>query len=859
MGDAFLTTDLTTTKGPINRRHSGLEPDGPLQTIFTFPRDCSSSTRVWLVGSETTCQPLTGVYYSPAICPDGWTAAYTRPVVGGSGPPEEPGETAMYCCPSGLNSAEGSGCGEGACVSTSILSYEAGGFSIELLMSRPAIQIRWASSDLSILETHPLTPGLTLASYVPIPDHPVLPALQTRDQVGLALAFLPVSLTLVGVLVACIVLQSKQQASTPTVRDNCFRPGILTRRVIAVLISFMITAIVLVEISCHVLPTSSAISKSSESTTLTSRSLTKVYISEVTMKRSQSNSMDQFEVTCDVEGHYSLSDVTTENHGSPITEQVTVAADSFGYEPTTVCRVEGEIVELPTCYQPPTAPPPGSFLDDAESGVKGGYVVGTIVPPLAAAVFAIPWKILAIHASSLEPFRQLARPGGTRMSSFLRQYEGMGSLLVPLPAICWVMAYTTAAVAPLAAEGWKVDLEGSCDKFTNEGCTPVVTISKLIVRILEALLVLNIVLALGMMVVLNRWSTGLRSDPRSILGVASLSHSTELLALFASYANVASWWHWWKREGRHFSQINLHYGHHRDDATHQEDFGILVATTSTSIAAEKLARVRHEQEEIRHHLNHQIPIRIALTLGLFAVGLIVLAVVIIYYRLTPDNQPLGRFLSSQSFGPRFLFSAVGVIINFLWVAIFTKYLLLAPYLAMAKGPSISSKSIALPYASASYTHFVSSVASLRYLAVGISFSTILSDFLPLVLANVPFDRTTTWDAYVASTWVSVGLISFMVIVLLAMIAVLLLEPHSRFISTKRVQKNPIKFILHTLNNSPDLMAHLHSLSELSTRERNRRVYDLSLRYEFVESSHEGQNGFRPRIVVSSSTGGSRTG
>lgn len=93
----FETPPLTSGQ-PTSRRHSGWDPDGSLLSVYSFPQDCSSSTDVWLLGSETTCQPLTGNYYSPAICPDGWTAAYTR-AEGGYRPPKESGETAMYCCP----------------------------------------------------------------------------------------------------------------------------------------------------------------------------------------------------------------------------------------------------------------------------------------------------------------------------------------------------------------------------------------------------------------------------------------------------------------------------------------------------------------------------------------------------------------------------------------------------------------------------------------------------------------------------------------------------------------------------------------------------------------------------------------
>lgn len=95
----LLETPPLTNDGPTSRRHGGWGPDGALLSVYTFPPDCVSSTAKWLFGSHTTCQPLTGDYYSPAICPEGWTAAYTRSESDEGGPPIEVGETAYYCCP----------------------------------------------------------------------------------------------------------------------------------------------------------------------------------------------------------------------------------------------------------------------------------------------------------------------------------------------------------------------------------------------------------------------------------------------------------------------------------------------------------------------------------------------------------------------------------------------------------------------------------------------------------------------------------------------------------------------------------------------------------------------------------------
>jgi hypothetical protein len=45
------------------------------------------------------CIPADVGYYSPAICPNGWTVAGSRAVWDNLGPPPEPSESVYYCCP----------------------------------------------------------------------------------------------------------------------------------------------------------------------------------------------------------------------------------------------------------------------------------------------------------------------------------------------------------------------------------------------------------------------------------------------------------------------------------------------------------------------------------------------------------------------------------------------------------------------------------------------------------------------------------------------------------------------------------------------------------------------------------------
>jgi len=156
--------------------HGGTAPLAALTTVFSPP--CPTS---WLLTGTITptqlpvfprpsegCDPpswgrnLDGggfQYYSPAICPRGFSVgpgcglASTRTSEGF--PAVVPGETVAFCVPTGM-----------ACT-TDLTGFRGGVWgwaksgtgAAAAVTVGPAIQIRWALSDLEVLETHPLTPG----------------------------------------------------------------------------------------------------------------------------------------------------------------------------------------------------------------------------------------------------------------------------------------------------------------------------------------------------------------------------------------------------------------------------------------------------------------------------------------------------------------------------------------------------------------------------------------------------------------------------------------------------------------------------------------------------------------------------
>ncbi|OTA92225.1 hypothetical protein M434DRAFT_328493 [Hypoxylon sp. CO27-5] len=160
---------LTTTATPFalppratsSLDHDGTQPVAALTTVWTASEGCFPvSTRstmdidmFW--SSYTDCAPpgyasyFETYYYSPAICPSGYTVGCSR-YGDFQGPSVEPTETAMLCVMSGY-----------FCTPDEWNYYAT---NTDLSYAQVMIQIRWAESDLSTLETHPLTPGLTIAA-----------------------------------------------------------------------------------------------------------------------------------------------------------------------------------------------------------------------------------------------------------------------------------------------------------------------------------------------------------------------------------------------------------------------------------------------------------------------------------------------------------------------------------------------------------------------------------------------------------------------------------------------------------------------------------------------------------------------
>ncbi|ATY65364.1 transmembrane alpha-helix domain-containing [Cordyceps militaris] len=150
--ETFFTTAATRTTATATA-HDGTAPAAALPTPFDFPcgvdflsnefhRNKQLRDRCGPPGFEDYWWSAVG-YYSPAVCPRGYTAGCFR-WNADQGPAVEPTETAVQCVPRPRG-------------------YKCKKDDVSLAFSgtatAPMIQIRWASTDLPALATHPLYPG----------------------------------------------------------------------------------------------------------------------------------------------------------------------------------------------------------------------------------------------------------------------------------------------------------------------------------------------------------------------------------------------------------------------------------------------------------------------------------------------------------------------------------------------------------------------------------------------------------------------------------------------------------------------------------------------------------------------------
>ncbi|KAH8882168.1 hypothetical protein GQ53DRAFT_610066, partial [Thozetella sp. PMI_491] len=150
----------------------------------------------------------------------------------------------------------------------------------------------------------------------------------------------------------------------------------------------------------------------------------------------------------------------------------------------------------------------------------------------------------------------------------------------------------------------------------------------------------------------------------------------------------------------------------------------------------------------------------------FLIFLCGLMILILYYENTMLDTPFERFMDSQKLGVRFLFSGIGVVLTGFWDYYFSRVFESQVYRRLSINQRPAESSILISPPSSAFVGLWNATIQRDIFSWNVALATILAKFTPLLLSNVPFRNTVTWEIHERCTWTAVSILGYMMLVLL---------------------------------------------------------------------------------------------
>ncbi|KAI1758059.1 hypothetical protein F4782DRAFT_476279 [Xylaria castorea] len=468
--------------------------------------------------------------------------------------------------------------------------------------------------------------------------------------------------------------------------------------------------------------------------------------------------------------------------------------------PTPVPLSANSTTSIPsnaTVWQNTTTTPPGTPADDPFNFTENyflseaDYFLGTFVGTLIATLLSIPIKMIDLNAQLLQPFHELASSGGTTASyslcreagSFHGMFQDIRLLFRgrwPLTLLTASMVLFSALTTTFSSEVFVLVLHGSCHHGSGsaQNCAWTIGVAVLGARITEAFLFFMALQIALTLLLLRNWHSGVKNNPWSIAGIASLLCHSDIREVLSALPKRG-------REltnsaiQRELAPYTFKLEHFR--SADRTQYGIVVCRQGELEVSEKHGPLFSPINHLKKLLNNiglrrqasalrgtpQSFFALSITGRTIILAFLVGAIALIgYYNGPRTSQPFESFLDSESFGVRLLFTAIGVIITFAWDAFLTAVAHLSTYRRMARSPRTAQHSIAISPPTNSFSGFRSAILERDIFLGVVSVAGILSEFLPILLSNVPYQVTQTLDVHLVSTWISVGIMGVMVFIIL---------------------------------------------------------------------------------------------
>ncbi|KAK3373126.1 hypothetical protein B0T24DRAFT_575363 [Lasiosphaeria ovina] len=502
-------------------------------------------------------------------------------------------------------------------------------------------------------------------------------------------------------------------------------------------------------------------------------------------------------------------------------------------------------------------PDVGTDTPVARVPVRSDYFVGSFVPVLLATLLSIMIETVDSQLKSLLPFHALTRPGGalarhslslstagpaSRVNSLRLLYR----FREPLSFLGDLLVLGASVLTALSSEVVTIEWFGSCNNNSYYGCFIMLSVYKTRVGVALALLVFMAIVAAVLAVVLFRWHTGVAAPPWSIASLAALvagcRHTRELLQSVElrdgeryvppeRFREQLQGW----RFALGASKDGLDYGitvvaadgQAQAQAQAQAQDGLSKSAPAAAFSGEKISSQKNLLGWIgRHPKVYDYTIQTVFLLILAAL----LGVILRYDTVmaTVEDSAFEAFMDSQNFGVRFVFTGVGVIITFFWDYLFARTSAMNLYQKMSRRPQRAASSILASPTTTVFGSLGRAVADGDVLTGAVAAATVLSKFTPILLSNIPFKPTQTWQTHYVCAWATVAVLAFMLAVLLAALAARVCRPGPP------LPAEPGCSVAEALYYVCDshLLRDYEGLARLGVADRNRRVVQMGRRYRF---------------------------
>ncbi|KAF5266627.1 hypothetical protein FOXYS1_2530 [Fusarium oxysporum] len=394
-----------------------------------------------------------------------------------------------------------------------------------------------------------------------------------------------------------------------------------------------------------------------------------------------------------------------------------------------------------------------------------GYFIGKFLPPIIAVLLAMGIRALNQSAQQYQPFAALTRQGGALgREALLLSFDGWMSIYLPfkllfnnqpLPFLTALALWASSIAAPLSSEAVGLKIYGRCKKGAIDGCALELGVSNTAAYALVGLLgAIAILLMFTLSVISRHWRTGVFANPWCAANTAALvARNPEIRSMGAQD---------WKDLKGAVTEKRFAMGWFRNQEGRDEYGLVVVGDINRDIIAPYGNTPYEEGMAYRPQTRRRAPQTF-------------MALSFCYYHFVdtfghlPKNMK--KLMESQDFGVRFVCSALGVIVVFCWEFLFTSVAVITPYRRMAEDPQVPTRSVLMTPATNPVSGFFVALRIRDPLLFFTAFTTLLAQFLPILLANVPYSLTQTSEAHEICSRLSIGILLIMVVAMLSSLLV----------------------------------------------------------------------------------------